>query len=83
MSVSVCVCVCVCLVGETVENGLRQIRNVLPRYRSHKSHQTLYSATLYLMNLTYFLKVKDSNLDQLGRLNVVITQTVTDICAFD
>ena len=30
------------------------------------------------MTLTYFLKDKDSNRNHFGRLNVVISQTVTD-----
>ena len=38
----------------------------------------LYLATLYLMTVTYFLKVKDSNRNQFGRLNVIISQTMTN-----
>ena len=61
--VGVCVCVCVCV--PRWWSGEKQIEINLPffspSYRPQKSHPVKYSATLKLMTLTYFLKVKDSN----------------------
>ena len=43
-----------------------------------KRHPSTYSTTLSLMTLTYFLKVKDANRYHFGRVNVVISQMVTE-----
>ena len=49
------------------------------RFRVHIAY--IYrcdSATLLVVTLIYFLKVNDSIRDNFGRLNVIISQTVTD-----
>ena len=76
MCVCMCACVCVCLADGPIKNDLK---SVSPFFQSpckpQKRHPTTYAATLELMTLTYFLKVKESNLDHLERLNLIISKT--------
>ena len=75
--VSVCVCVRVCMPHCWITGQRFQINSqFLPTCRPRKkTYPTTYSATLYLMTLTYFSKVKESNFD---RLNTIMLQTITN-----
>ena len=80
---SVCMCdrvyACPCVYASFVDQWIEIIQQFFTILKATKSHPTTYSAMLQLMTLTYFLKVKDSSRDHFGKLNVVLSHTMTNI----
>ena len=80
--VCVCVCMCVCLCGMphwwTIGKRLEiNLPFLSPFCRIQQPSNDIFGEFV-AHDLTYFLKVNDSNRNHFDRLSVVITQTMTD-----